>query len=111
MQSVAETPTFTRQAEKLFSDDEKMELVSFLSIHPLAGDLIPGTGGVRKLRFAASGRGKRGGARVIYYYLDEYLPLYALLAYPKNAKVDLTPEERRGVAVFVDAIKAEWSRK
>ena len=92
MQSVAETPTFTRQAEKLFSDDEKMELVSFLSIHPLAGDLIPGTGGVRKLRFAASGRGKRGGARVIYYYLDEDLPLYALLAYPKNAKVDLTPE-------------------
>ena len=111
MQSVAETPTFTRQAEKLFSDDEKMELVSFLSIHPLAGDLIPGTGGVRKLRFAASGRGKRGGARVIYYYLDEDLPLYALLAYPKNAKVDLSPTEKRGVAAFVDAIKAEWSRK
>ena len=98
MQSVAETPTFTRQAEKLFSEDEKMELISFLSIHPLAGDLIPGTGGVRKLRFAASGRGKRGGARVIYYYLDEDLPLYVLLAYPKNAKVDLTPEEKRGVA-------------
>ena len=111
MQSVAQTPTFTRQAEKLYSDDEKMELVSFLSTHPLAGDLIPGTGGVRKLRFAASGRGKRGGARVIYYYLDEDLPLYALLAYPKNTKVDLTPEERRGVAAFVDAIKAERSRK
>lgn len=46
MQSVAETPTFTRQAEKLFSEDEKMELVSFLSVHPLAGDLIPGTGGI-----------------------------------------------------------------
>jgi mRNA-degrading endonuclease RelE of RelBE toxin-antitoxin system len=111
MQSVAETPTFTRQAEKLFSEDEKMELVSFLSIHPLAGDLIPGTGGVRKLRFAASGRGKRGGARVIYYYLDADLPLYALLAYPKNAKVDLSPEEKRGVAAFVDAIKAERSMK
>ena len=79
MQSVAETPTFTRQAEKLFSDDEKMELVSFLSIHPLAG--------------------------------DEDLPLYGLLAYPKNAKVDLTPAEKGGVAAFVDAIKAERSRK
>jgi mRNA-degrading endonuclease RelE of RelBE toxin-antitoxin system len=111
MQSVAETPTFTRQAEKLFSEDEKMELVSFLSLHPLAGDLIPGTGGVRKLRFAASGRGKRGGARVVYYYLDEHLPLYALLAYPKNAKVDLSADEKRGVAAFVDAIKAERSRK
>ena len=111
MQSVAETPTFTRQAEKLFSEDEKMELISFLSTNPLAGDLIPGTGGVRKLRFAASGKGKRGGARVIYYYLDEDLPLYVLLAYPKNAKVDLTPEEKRGVAAFVEEIKAERSTK
>lgn len=111
MQSVAETPTFTRQAEKLFSEDEKMELIAFLSLHPLAGDLIPGTGGVRKLRFAASGRGKRGGARVIYYYLDENLPLYALLAYPKNAKVDLTSDEKRGVVTFVNAIKVERSRK
>jgi hypothetical protein len=48
---------------------------------------------------------------VIYYYLDADLPLYALLAYPKNAKVDLSPEEKRGVAAFVDAIKAERSMK
>ena len=67
MQTVAETPTFSRQAEKLFSEDEKHELINFLAENPLAGDEIPGTGGVRKLRFAASGRGKRGGARVIYY--------------------------------------------
>ena len=64
MQSVAETPTFTRQAEKLFSEDEKMELISFLSIHPLAGDLIPGTGGVRK-RFAASGSEAVRGRSII----------------------------------------------
>jgi mRNA-degrading endonuclease RelE of RelBE toxin-antitoxin system len=107
MQSVAETPTFTRQAEKLFDETEKMELISFLSIHPLAGDIITGTGGVRKLRFAASGRGKRGGARIIYYYLDDNIPIYALLAYPKNAKVDLTPDEKRGVTAFVKAIMAE----
>jgi mRNA-degrading endonuclease RelE of RelBE toxin-antitoxin system len=107
MQSVAETPIFTRQAEKLFDETEKMELISFLSIHPLAGDIIPGTGGVRKLRFAASGRGKRGGARIIYYCLDDNIPIYALLAYPKNAKVDLTPDEKRGVTAFVKAIMAE----
>jgi hypothetical protein len=65
MQTVAETPTFSRQAEKLFSEDEKHKLINFLAENPLAGDEIPGTGGVRKLRFAASGRGKRGGARVI----------------------------------------------
>ncbi len=107
MQSVAETPIITRQSEKLFDEVEKFELISFLSTNPLAGDVILDTGGIRKLRFAASGRGKRGGARIIYYYLDGDMPLYALLAYPKNAKVDLSPDEKRGVTAFVNAIKAE----
>src|SRR5690606_15705132 len=98
MQTVAETPTFTRQAEKLFSEDEKRELIDFLAGKPHAGDEIPGAGGVRKVRFASSGRGKRGGARIIYYYLDETMPLYALLAYAKNSKTDMTPDEKRVVS-------------
>lgn len=106
MQTVAETPIFTRQTEKLFSDEDKRELIDFLAENPLAGDEIPGTGGVRKLRFAASGRGKRGGARVIYYFLDETMPLYALLAYAKNAQDDMTPDEKRVVAALVVALKA-----
>jgi mRNA-degrading endonuclease RelE of RelBE toxin-antitoxin system len=106
MQTVAETPIFSRQTETLFSEDEKCELIDFLSENPLAGDEIPGTGGVRKVRFAASGRGKRGGARVIYYYLDDTMPLYALLAYAKNAKDDMTPDEKRAVSALVTAIKA-----
>ncbi len=67
MQTVAETPTFSRQADKLFSEDEKRELIDHLAENPLAGDQIPGTGGVRKMRFGALGRGKRGGVRVIYF--------------------------------------------
>jgi hypothetical protein len=106
MQTVAETPTFTKQAEALFDEEEKQELITFLSQNPLAGDVIVGTGGVRKLRFAASGRGKRGGARVIYYYLDEAMPLYALLVYPKNAKTDLTQDDKRAVTALVAALKA-----
>jgi mRNA-degrading endonuclease RelE of RelBE toxin-antitoxin system len=106
MQAVAETPTFTRQVEKLFSEEEKQELIDFLAENPLAGDEIPGTGGVRKLRFAASGRGKRGGARIIYYYLDETIPLYALLAYAKNDKTDMTPDEKRIVSTLASALKA-----
>jgi len=106
MQTVAETPTFTRQAEKLFNEEEKRELIDFLAENPLAGDEIPGTGGVRKVRFAASGRGKRGGARIIYYYLDGTMPLYALLAYAKNAKSDMTPDEKRAVSALVLALKA-----
>ena len=73
MQTVAETPTFARQADKLFSEDEKRAVIDFLAENPLAGDEVPGTGGVRKLRFGASGRGKRGGARVIYYFLGNYI--------------------------------------
>jgi len=106
MQTVAETPTFLRQTEKLFSEQEKGELIDFLAANPLAGDEIPGTGGVRKVRFAASGRGKRGGARVIYYYLDETIPLYALLAYAKTSKADMTPAEKRAVSALVFAIKS-----
>ena len=106
MRTVAETPTFTRQADRLFSEDKRRELIDRLAENPLAGDEIPGTGGVRKLRFATSGRGKRGGARVIYYFLDERLPVYALLAYPKSAKTDLTPDERRAVSKFAVALKA-----
>ena len=74
MQTVAETPTFTRQSDGIFSEDEKRTLIDFLARNPLAGAEIRGTGGVRKLRFAASGRGKRGGARVIYYYFDQRCP-------------------------------------
>ena len=110
MLTVAELPFFTKQAEGLFDESEKAELIAFLSWNPMAGDIIPGTGGVRKVRFAASGRGKRGGARVIYYYLDDHTPLYALLAYPKNAKTDLTADEKRTVAQLVGALKAARRR-
>ena len=107
MQTVAETPTFTRQASRIFTEDEKRELIDLLAANPHAGDVIRGTGGVRKLRFQATGSGKRGGARVVYYYLDEDIPLYALLAYAKAARTDLTPDERRTVATLAARIKTE----
>ena len=106
MQTVAETPTFTRQADRLFSEDEKRELIDYLAENPLAGDEIPGTGGVRKLRFGTLGRGRRGGARVIYFYGGERMPVYALLAYAKSAKTDLGRADRRSVAMIVEAIKS-----
>lgn len=111
MQTVAETPIFTRQSEKLFSEDEKRELIDFLAGNPLTGDEIPGTGGVRKVRFAASGRGKRGGARIIYYYLDDAMPLYALLAYAKNAKTDMSPSEKKTVMALTSILKAARKEK
>ena len=106
MHTVAETPTFTRQANRLFNEDERRQLIDFLAANPMAGDEIPGTGGVRKLRFRAMGRGKRGGARVVYFYGGEFIPLYALLVYAKSAKTDLSPTERRAVAGLATAIRA-----
>ena len=106
MQTVAETPTFARQAEKLLSEEERRKLMNFLAENPLAGDVIPGTGGVRKLRFATSGRSKRGSTRVIYYYLNETMPIYLLLAYSKAAKTDLTSEEKRRVSALAATLKA-----
>ena len=67
--------------------------------------------GVRKLRYQAAGRGKRGSARVVYYYLDADIPLYALLAYTKSARTDLTPDERRTVATLAAGIKTEARSK
>lgn len=105
MITVAELPAFTRRAEKLFDADEKRSLIDFLASNPLAGDEIPGTGGVRKLRYAMQNKGKRGGARIIYYYFDETMPLYALLAYGKNERTDLTPDEKATVSKLVTILK------
>jgi len=106
LQTVAELPSFTKQAAALFSDDERSQLIDFLAANPLVGDEIPGTGGVRKIRFGAKGKGKRGRARIIYYWYSEDAPLYALLAYGKNEKTDLTADEARAVAAFAKQIKA-----
>jgi len=67
--TVVETSAFLRRAEKLLTVEEHEELLFYLALHPLSGDEIPGTGGVRKVRFAARGKGKSGGVRVVYYFI------------------------------------------
>jgi mRNA-degrading endonuclease RelE of RelBE toxin-antitoxin system len=76
--TVVETARFLKDAKPLLSDSEREELVAFVGANPEAGEVIPQTGGVRKIRRALAGRGKRGGARVIYYYHNERLPLFLL---------------------------------
>ena len=106
MQTVAETPTFTRQADAILTPEEKDDVINLLAASPQIGDEIPGTGGVRKVRVGAKGKGKSKGARVIYYWYSEDAPVYALLAYPKNVKIDLSTDEKKAVAAFARAIKA-----
>ena len=96
-----ETPVFTRQIRELVDDDQYRELQSFLVARPAAGDLIPRSGGLRKIRVAASGRGKRGGARVIYYWVVAKDQIYMLLAYAKNAQEDLTDEQLKALRTLI----------
>ena len=71
MQTIVELPEFLRKSQDLLTNEEKLSLINYLAAHPQAGDLMQGTGGIRKLRWAAQGRGKSGGVRVIYYYHTE----------------------------------------
>lgn len=95
MITVVETPEFLAASRKLLDEDELTLLISYLAANPTSGDLVPGTGGLRKLRWALPGRGKRGGARVIYFVHSERMPLFLLTAYAKNERADLSQDERK----------------
>jgi hypothetical protein len=105
--AVVETGMFLRQAEKIWSDEERAALVDYMARNPEGGDVIPGTGGVRKLRWGRAGSGKRGGARVIYFYHDMDRPLYLLLAYAKAQASDMSADEKRAVVAIAAAIKGK----
>ena len=96
-----ETPVFTRQIGELVEDDQYRQLQETLLARPDSGDLIPRSGGLRKIRIAASGRGKRGGARVIYYWVVAKNQIYMLLAYAKNAQDDLSEDQLKTLRALV----------
>ena len=97
-----ETSIFTKLIEKLISDKEYHLLQLQLSVRPESGDVIKGNGGTRKLRWAGSGRGKRGGIRVIYYYFTEDDQIYMLYAYTKSKKDDLTADQVKQLKQLVE---------
>jgi len=88
-----ETHFFTRLILELFTDDEYRAIQINLAKRPDQGKIISGSGGLRKIRIAAMGKGKSGGARIIYYWTTSSARIYLLLAYPKNKKDDLSSEE------------------
>ncbi|MDO9312935.1 MAG: type II toxin-antitoxin system RelE/ParE family toxin [Burkholderiaceae bacterium] len=108
MLTVAELPEYLRAASKLLSDADRRAVVDHLAAHPKAGDLIEGTGGVRKLRWARDGRGKSGGVRVIYYFHSDAMPLYLLTMFAKNERANLSKAERNELAGLVDLLVQIW---
>jgi hypothetical protein len=104
--TVAETPEYVRCADRLLSAADRMDVVAYLAANPKAGDLMQGTGGVRKLRWARGARGKSGGVRVIYYFHSDAMPLYLLTVFGKNERANLSKAERNELAALVRMLKA-----
>lgn len=98
---IIETPIFTKQLISVLSDDDYRLFQTELLERPDAGKVIPGSGGLRKLRWAAEGRGKRGGLRVIYYWFTQGIILL-LFIYPKNVQENLTPDQLKQLKKIVE---------
>ena len=98
-----ELPAFERHRADYLDDDSLRELQRLLMLHPEAGDTIPGTGGLRKLRFpdARRGKGKRGGLRVIYYWWDAGSQFWLFTVYDKDESADLTPLQRKALKEMI----------
>jgi mRNA-degrading endonuclease RelE of RelBE toxin-antitoxin system len=103
---IVETHVFTRQVLLLLSDEEYRLLQSVLANRPDAGVVIPSSGGLRKMRWGMTGRGKRGGVRIIYYWAVKQERILMLLIYPKNVKDDMTQEQLK---ILRTIVKEEFS--
>ena len=111
MHSVVETPRYQADAERLFTVDEQVAIVDLVASDPQSGVVIPGGSGIRKVRVGLGGRGKRGGARVIYLFGGDDVPVFLLAAFAKNEKSDLTPAERSAMGKAVAAMLANYRRR
>jgi hypothetical protein len=98
---IIETPIFTRRIKDILSDDEYSQLQWALVINPEAGSLISGGKGLRKLRWAIPGKGKRGGLRILYYWYTQDEKIYMLLPYKKSEQGDLTKEQLKILSGYV----------
>ena len=104
MQTIVELPEFLRKADKLLSASERLSIINYLAAHPAAGDIIQGTGGIRKLRWSAQGKGKSGGVRIVYYHHNESIPLFLLTLFGKGEKANLTKSESNDLAKFTSLL-------
>lgn len=99
---IKETTVFSRRAQSLLEAESYRRLQLRLAADPEAGSLIPGTGGLRKIRWRGSGRGKSGGVRVIYYWASSYDTILLLMMFAKNERTDLTRDQKKILRRIVD---------
>jgi hypothetical protein len=109
--TVIETAEFLDRADAILGNDERESLVAHLAANPEAGRVVPGTGGVRKMRWAAKGQGKRGDARVIYYYYSQSVPFFLLDLYTKNEKADLSEGDKRSLKRLLPVLVSRYKKR
>lgn len=109
--TVVETKQFISAANRLIGESERLELITSVASNPESGSIMPETGGVRKMRWAAKGKGKRGGVRVIYYYRHDRLPLFLLDMYAKNVKANLTKPERNAMKKLIPILIGRYENR
>lgn len=100
---IVETRAFTARIRDLLNEEQYRELQTYLVRQPSAGAVIGGTGGLRKLRWAAAGRGKRGGTRIIYFWHTPSNRLLMLFAFRKNERADLTAEQKKALRNVIES--------
>jgi hypothetical protein len=111
MFTIAELPEYIRRVEKLMSAAERLNIVNYLAAHPKAGDLMEGTGGVRKLRWGRGAQGKSGGVPVIYYVHSDLMLLYLLTLFAKNERANIRKAERNELAELVELLVQIWMER
>lgn len=111
MQTIVELPEFLRKVGQLLKEEEKLSIINHLAAHPQSGDLMQGTGGIRKLRWSAQAKGKSGGVRVIYYYYNESIPLFLLTVFGKGEKANLSKAERNSLSKLTGLLLKQYGGK
>lgn len=107
MHTVIETPAYIAAAKDAgMGEDERFAVVELIAANPEAGEIMPGCGGARKLRFAKPGQGKSGGYRVITYFAGDDVPVFLMTVFGKNEKVSLSQGERNALADLTKRLKS-----
>jgi len=110
MITVIETAQFSKKSKQIMTQAEKDDVIDTITRNPKAGEIIPKTGGVRKLRIAREGQGKSGSFRSIHYYHDSKNPVFLFTVYGKNEKANLTDAEKNALYKIVQEIKREMKK-